>query len=129
MSCSNCNKTFSSRQNLDYHVTNKVCQKFDKKCKKCGHIFSSKVMLKYHVDNDVCEKKIKKKIQLKKDHLEQYEVFTKDELILKVVHLEGENQALKENPMNVNNVNNVQNNLMFFPSAYGKEDIDYICKK
>ena len=110
---------------MEYHIDHNVCQKSHKKCEQCGHIFTSKTMLKYHIENNVCAKKIKPKIRLNKNILKQYDNLSKDELILKVAHLEGENSALKENPRNVN----IQNNVLIFPSAHGKEDINYICKK
>lgn len=123
MSCQNCNRTFSSEKNLKYHIEHNVCQKSNKKCEKCGHIFTSKTMLKYHIEHNVCNIKIKPKITLKKELTEKYKDYSKEELILKVANLEGQNQALIENPRNVNN------NILVFPSAYGKEDINMICKK
>jgi hypothetical protein len=130
MSCPHCGRNFSSKRNLEYHLTNKVCLKLSKKCEKCGHIFTSKTMLKYHIENSVCEKKVeKRKITLKKEFIENYKEYTKDELLLELAETKGELKALKENPRNINNIQHQQNNVVIFPSAYGKEDINYICKK
>jgi hypothetical protein len=42
----------------------------------------------------------------------------------------GENRGLKGHPTNINNtINGGINNVVVFPTAYGKEDIDYICQK
>ena len=122
MSCHYCGKIFSSKQNLNYHIDNTVCLKSTKKCYKCNHEFSNKTMLKYHIDNNVCVKKTKYQITLKNDVRDKYKELNKEELLLKIAHLEGENKALKENPRNINNV-------IVFPTAYGKENINRICEK
>src|SRR5271157_3799330 len=125
-----CYKVFTRRHNLNYHINNSVCQKSKKKCQNCDHQFSTTAMLQYHIENKVCQKKEKPKITLKKETLEKYQNYTKDELILKLANLEGKYESLQENPQNINNtINNAINNVIVFPTAYGQENIDYICQK
>lgn len=60
-SCVVCEKSFSSKQRLEYHTKRNVCAslKEDKqdslKCLICNKIFSSKQMLEYHIENSVCK--------------------------------------------------------------------------
>ena len=125
LSCPSCVKIFTRSNNLNYHVNNNVCNKLKKKCHNCGHQFSTKAMLQYHVNNKVCEKKYK--ITLKPSIHDKYHNYTKEELMLKLANIEAKYESLQENPQNIqtNNIGNV----VIFPTAYGKEDIDYICQK
>ncbi|XP_031561208.1 zinc finger protein 112-like [Actinia tenebrosa] len=58
MNCSECNRSFSSRQRLQYHAERNVCQrpKATTICDICSRVFSSPQALKYHVDNAVCKR-------------------------------------------------------------------------
>jgi len=136
MNCEKCGKTFTSKQNLNYHLSHNVCQKNIIKCDLCGSIFTTKNSLSYHVINKVCVKKslqIKKKIQLK-SQINVYEKLSKSELLVKLLQLEGKIDTLTENvgviPTTINNTTN--NNIsvgLFFPKAYGNEDLKYIIQK
>jgi hypothetical protein len=125
--CPDCNQNFKNKRSLSYHMDHNVCGKKQKKCEKCNKNFSSNQRLMYHIENEVCEKKIqRRKLRLKKQFIEKYNNYTKEELILKLANIEGKYESLQENPQNIqNNINNV----VVFPAAYGKEDIDYICQK
>lgn len=115
--CTNCQKIFKSRQGLTYHKSHLVCQ--DKHtCKQCFQTFSTKQMYQYHLKHNVCQKK-KTTLKLKSP----YDLLSREELIIKLSHVEGKYEALKENPQNTNN------NIIVFPSAFGKEDMDYIRSK
>jgi hypothetical protein len=132
MNCDLCGKSFTSKQNLEYHNSHKVCQKNVIKCDLCGSVFTKKTSLSYHLENKVCEKK--PHLLLKKKTLPhpvtQYKNLSKNELLLKVVQLEGKIEALTENPTTtVNNTDNSRNINLFFPTAFGKEDIKYIQHK
>lgn len=124
MSCPNCKKGFSNKKNLKYHIDHNVCDKSNKKCPKCNHQFCDKPSLRYHMNNKVCEKKYHITLKSSMTH-EKYQSLSKDDLILKLVNLEGKYESLQENPQNIQNI---QNNIVF-PTAYGKEDIDYVCRK
>ena len=52
--CLKCNKIFSSKQCLNYHISRNVCDKKTNGCENCGHIFKTKAMLKYHIEHNVC---------------------------------------------------------------------------
>jgi len=52
--CNNCNKSFSTKQRLNYHLENKVCLKRNNSCNNCNKIFSNKQKLNYHLENKVC---------------------------------------------------------------------------
>ncbi|XP_031550731.1 zinc finger protein 845-like [Actinia tenebrosa] len=57
MECMQCNKSFSSKQRLQYHLSKKVCQKtVSTLCGDCGRELSTLQALQYHRDNRVCLK-------------------------------------------------------------------------
>ncbi|XP_031557562.1 zinc finger protein 58-like [Actinia tenebrosa] len=59
MECKSCNREFSSRQRLQYHLQNKVCSKERRnstRCEDCGKQFSSRQALQYHARKKVCQK-------------------------------------------------------------------------
>ncbi|XP_031569847.1 putative zinc finger protein 702 [Actinia tenebrosa] len=60
MECPNCNKTFSSKQRLQYHVSRGVCTKEKKStiCEDCDKELSTLQKLLYHVKKGVCHKEI-----------------------------------------------------------------------
>ena len=98
-------------------------------CHDCGKFFSSTSSYKYHTSHQVCSKKKETitppvtsgKIQLKLKA--KYDGMTRDELLLRLSHVEGKYEALKETPQNINNNNN---NIIVFPSSFGKEDMEHI---
>src|SRR5688500_6231394 len=94
--CDDCGKIFKRKSNLNYHLDKKVCIKLKKTCINCGHQFKNIKMLEYHIENKVCNKKEKPKIVVKKEILEKYRDYSKEELIITVANLEGQCQALKE---------------------------------
>ena len=99
--CDFCEKNFKTKQGLDYHLSNTVCQKNNYVCNACNKSFANKSGQIYHVNNKVCEKTVKHKITLKKE----YDHMSKEEMIARMVVLETENRVLKENPQIVNNIN------------------------
>ena len=122
--CEYCHNSFARKSNLQYHLNKKVCRKYE--CSNCHKAFKSNDGLEYHVENKVCEKKTeKRKITLRKEFVEKYNDYSKEELLYELAETEGKYKSLQENPQNIHNI---QNNIVF-PIAYGKEDIDYICQK
>lgn len=125
--CPMCQKLFVSVTSLKYHISNQVCKNHNNLCSKCHKVFKSKQSYQYHISNNVCEKTQvtppKPKLVLKKS----YNKMTRDELLLLLenAQLKGENKALKENPQNVTNTNNV----VVFPHPYGFEDLKHIQQK
>lgn len=120
--CQLCNKSFSTNANLNYHTTKKVCQKPRNTCPSCGKVFSTKQNCHNHITKNVCSGTKRKPVLKLKTN---YDCMSREELILKVANLEGENKALKENPHNI--INN--NNIIVFPKEFGKEDMEYIRQK
>lgn len=60
--CGKCNKKFTSKQSLVYHLSKNVCSKLiEFKCNGCEKKFASKQKLNYHIAKNVC-KKIKNQI-------------------------------------------------------------------
>ena len=120
--CIKCNKVFANSQSLKYHITRNVCDKKKKnKCENCDYVFKTGAMLKYHLEHGVCNNNnkkdipLKKKIIMKNKFVEKYENYSKEELILKISHLEGEKCFLTENPKIINNINKQQiNNIDLF---------------
>lgn len=130
--CSLCQKIFTVKKGLDYHINHNVCQKEHKKCLLCGHVFKNIQMYKYHMDHNVCKKKTpepKIKIKLKKSDNRNnidYSTYTKDELILKIAQLEGKVEAMNEHPQTINNAHQIN---FIFPKAFGTEQIDHISQR
>lgn len=125
-SCDNCEKVFTRKYNLTYHVDNKVCQKgSNKECPTCHKVFKNKQICQYHIKTASCSAPIpienKPKLTLKKKTA--YDELSRDELIIKLATVEGKYEALRENP---SSINNTSNNIIVFPNAYGNENIQYI---
>lgn len=121
--CTLCNKTFSCKKTLTYHISHMICQKNKFICTICNREFASLQTLKYHQDHKVCENnKNKIKIVFKPiaRTCDDYSEITKEELIIENARLKGELKGVKETPTTVNN------NIVVFPHAYGKEDINHI---
>lgn len=119
--CERCHKQLSSKARLDYHLSNKVCFKTNRMCFNCGQTFATKRGLEYHRNNHVCERrKPKPKLTLKTRT--SYREMSRDELISELTELKGKYKSLRENPQTVNNV-------VIFPTAFGREDMDYVKTK
>jgi len=147
--CENCDKMFTSKNGLNYHINKKVCAKVCPLCPLCGKKFKSKQNCDYHVSQQVCQKHnkptlvngTKVKLLLKQDihccmkntivPVHKYDDLSKEELIAKLTESETKlneseikYQTLKENPQIVNH-----NNVIVFPKEFGKEDMEYIQQK
>jgi uncharacterized C2H2 Zn-finger protein len=48
--CSKCDKTFTSKQNLNRHINNKYGCSKDLSCKRCGQIFNNRYILYKHMN-------------------------------------------------------------------------------
>ena len=123
--CPICQKVFTGGTSLNYHISNKVCQKINnKRCHKCGQIFSTKQMCRYHILHEVCDdmKKHKPKLTLKT----KYDDMSKEELVIKLIQSETEIRKLRENPT-THIGNNV--NVVVFPNAFGQENMELITQK
>jgi len=121
--CPSCHKIMSSRANLDNHIIKNVCRKQDRMCQNCGKLFKRKENCIYHVNQSVCTRK-KVKLILKNKTLLPVNQLEKQltQMTEKFNQMKGKYEALRENPQNINNI-------IVFPSSYGKEDIVYIRQK
>lgn len=119
--CTRCGKSLKSQISLDYHMTHNVCVRNDRICPKCGAKFDSKRNCLYHIEQNVC-KHHKLKLTMKAS----YENMSKDELIEKLNETEKECNTLKQNSQQINNNTLNQNNIIIFPTAFGREDINHI---
>ena len=147
MNCKNCGKTFTSKGTLKYHTEHNVCMKQTNVCCHCGRKFATKLGYTYHITNQVCgfnertdskmiphkhESEIHQKIKICLRPKPNYEHMSKEELIDQLeqthdelIQIKGKYESLKENPQNINN----NNNIIVFPSTFGKEDMDHIREK
>lgn len=107
MNCDLCGKSFTSKYSLEYHINHNVCTKHNVKCSKCGKALSS-TSLPYHLKNNVCAKQ-KEKFMLKLKTKQAYDHMSKDEIINQLEHelskMVGKYESLKENPQNINKIN------------------------
>lgn len=146
--CPLCWQNFASKQRMESHLSANVCanqmkKKLAKTCQICGHVFCNKLTLEKHLKKTPCglsqsqtEKKkipkLKVKMVSKEKPLEEY---NKKELISLVEKLKKADATQKSENVNITNINNgtinnnVQNIRIVFPSAFGKEDIEFICQR
>lgn len=83
--CSSCEKTFSRKTTLEYHISNKVCQKPRSKiCPHCHKEFTTKQMCQYHISHNVCGNHV-----VKSEHDE----INKEEIIIKPSKLEDKHKT------------------------------------
>lgn len=99
------------------------------KCCNCQKNFTRKINLKYHIDHRVCEKKQKITLKLKDaNNTTNYENMTKQELLNEIIHLNGKNKALKENPRMVTNNNN-QINIVVPPAFLSLDNYEHMIQQ
>lgn len=108
--CEKCQKTFTNKRNLKYHIDKKVCENKNI-CTHCQKSFTHKKNLVYHQENKVCQKN---------------EINTNNSN-------NNNNNSNSNNSNNSNNINidNSVNPVMIFnfPCEFGKEDLDKILEK
>jgi hypothetical protein len=157
--CDVCQRTFTRKQNLDYHVAKNVCvlapdnveiSQTNTKCKFCGKTFTTPTNMYRHV-NHTC--KIKKKEDKKRDEIYErlVELEKTNEVLMKksevIDDIKKENEKLKKkvvtleknakvtknviNNTKVVNNNNINNGIVAHINliGYGKEDLSKIDKK
>jgi 5-methylcytosine-specific restriction endonuclease McrA len=120
--CDICDKEFNSKQNLTYHLNNKICfgKSFDKilplmtnfVCEKCKKSFTRKESLDYHTTNDTCRVKdcackvCGKMFTLKSSmyrhirntcSIKKINDVQNNEILNRIIHIEDENKILKNN--------------------------------
>lgn len=128
MECPQCHKILANLRSLKYHIDHNVCQKNTFICPLCQNSFTTLRGLNYHKNNNVC-KKNKIPLKLKKNNVpstnvidsDPYLNLTKEEMRIKIVQLQAKVETLQENPQTVNN-----NNIIVFPSSFGKEDMKHV---
>jgi hypothetical protein len=105
--CQLCDKILSSKDKLNYHMNEKVCQKTDKTCQKCGKTLCSKSSYQNHVSKNACGN-----TQITPSIKKKFEQMTRDELITEVTELKtdvtewkSKYEALRENPQHITNQN------------------------
>lgn len=146
--CHLCGKCFSCKAKLESHLYKKVCQQPPANvCSGCSYHFSTKQMYQYHITHNVCKKadqveqdgktgsKTKLKLILKRPSQELVDDLinqlseTKEKLFAteeKLSEMVGKYDSLKENPQTVNNTQQIN---LFFPTAFGQENIKNILDK
>ena len=145
--CQVCNKTFTCKQNLDYHAKNVDCGK--KQCSFCKKIFMSKNGLDNHLNNNICQKHKKHQtnyviscqVQLEQLKLRQQELkLRQEEVKLEQMKIKQQKPVIRLKPIqnndhcqvdNITNNNNTVINQMVnisHPLPYGEEEIDQILR-
>jgi hypothetical protein len=114
--CQECNKFFTSSSSYKYHISHQVCHNKTHLCDESDASSSQES----NIMGEIHSPKTKIKLILKS----KYERMSREELIVKLSQVEGKYEALKENPQNINH-----NNIIVFPLAFGKEDMDYVSHK
>lgn len=129
--CGNCNKGFSRKRNLDYHVKKNACKQNTFFCKHCNSGFTTKSSMYRHVQKHCREKKKNEKdkegiyerlLKLEKEKEEQHKEIIKLKNELKQVSIRKNtiNKSNINNGVINNNSNNITNNFTLI--AYGRED-------
>ena len=149
-SCDKCNKVFSSKQNMTYHVDRKVCDRMGKYvCCYCDKELSSSYSLYRHKKNSCKMKGVKKEetdqstdeFEISNNELKEfvpqdkmtekiYQMLLKmqeenNELRVKVTRLENDPKVVNNTTNNNCNINNgTVNN--YYLVGYGKEDMSKV---
>jgi hypothetical protein len=123
--CVKCNKTFTTKASLQYHILNNSCKIMKVKCDNCNKKFTTKASMQRHV---------KKSCKNKGCYIT---IADKQQIYEQLLKLQKENEALKnkvnkmeKTPKITNNINNgninngTVNNFTLY--AHGKEDLDRI---
>jgi hypothetical protein len=130
--CTDCNKIFTTKFNLQKHIKNKSCKNATIECDFCDNKFTTIASMKRHIKksckNKACYITIAEKqqiyeqlLKLQKENEELKDKFKKIEKVPKITNNTTNNNA---NTMNINN--GVINNFTLY--AHGKEDLDRIDK-
>lgn len=80
--CDTCNKCFTRKASLDYHIKQKACREKEVKCKFCDALFVTKISMYRHM-RTACKTK-------------QEEDRKKDEIYERLIKLEEENKLIKK---------------------------------
>ena len=93
--CNKCEKSFTTKQSLEYHSQKNVCKLKEEefKCLICNKLFSKKQNLDYHVKNGVCSQTVSDTEIITTKMLEMYEMIKS--LQQRVCVLENDNIQLK----------------------------------
>ena len=135
--CKKCGKTFKRRENMDYHITEAVCEEKTVNCNMCNCKFSSKATMYRHIrsyckvkkQNDSEKEEILNKLMTIEDNNKrEIAILRKENSMLKrrVIKLEKPNIALiNNNVVNNNCTTNINNGTInnIILVGYGKEDI------
>jgi uncharacterized Zn-finger protein len=125
--CETCNKEFTKKAQLTYHIKHKSCKIRDFSCKYCDKGFTTDNSMYRHMKHSC---KIKKKEDAKRDII-----------LERLIKLEEENKELKEEMKKMKQVNNITNNKInngtinngtinnIVLIGHGKEDLSKIDNK
>jgi hypothetical protein len=139
--CDMCNRGFSSRQCLDYHMEKDVCADKKIKCKNCPNKFKTKNAMYRHMRQNC---KVVKQRELEKNEMYKELKSLKDEnaeLRNRIGKLENERTDKDIKKASVKNIKNITNNVSkkninkgvivnnnIILTGYGKEDLSKIDK-
>lgn len=132
--CNACKRTFSRRENLDYHTENEACKTRCFQCEHCKKGFTSKNNMYRHMKHSCTEKNDQDKFEILNDKFEklakEHNKLAEENKFMKNKFVKLEKKPTT-NTKNINNgtINNndnrqVTNNITIV--AYGKEDMSQI---
>jgi len=145
LTCDNCNKSFTSKHSLDYHMTKNVCTKTTKKfkCQYCNNSFSFESSLSRHINHTCKERDIIEDLEDNSIDSEKNELLKKFaemqrghmEMIDRINKLEKENSELRKSPISKSIQNNINKGTIYNGDVmnitvnvvpFGKEDMSKI---
>lgn len=139
--CEKCEKQFTTKQSLTYHIDKKACKMINYHCKYCGNGFTLENSMYRHIKH-VCKVKkqqddeknqiYEKLLKLEEDNKKMQQKFSSETEKLKA-EVKQLKKASKTNKTNISNTVNgnanfgtVINNIMLV--GYGKEDLTKLSK-
>lgn len=148
--CNKCNREFSQKKGLDYHVNNNACKQYSFFCKHCNDGFTTRSSMYRHIQKfckvkkknekdkeDIYEKLLKteqeKDAQNEKIIEQNQEIIKQNQEIIKLRQelKKASNKNISINKGNINNgivdnSKNITNNIALI--AYGSEDFSKLDK-
>jgi hypothetical protein len=134
--CDKCDKIFTRKDSLKYHIENNACKNYTYFCKFCDKGFTNETNMYRHM-RDAC--KVKKEKDIEKDKIYDELLQMKDEiekikkenkqLVERIEKIDKTSHVINNNNINTGTVNNTVNNTNnIIIVGYGNEDLSKLDK-
>lgn len=134
--CHDCDKTFTTKQSLQYHITKRACKDLDYHCKYCNKRFASESSMYRHIrtvcvvkkENDEEKESIFEKLCNMQEEIDSLKKELKISKNVTTNTMNNQNQCAENiNNGTVSTVNNNNNNNIILV-GFGQEDMSILSK-